>query len=180
VLLVASSLVSYSQSNISVQPWEGEFLVGGTYPLGSFNHGKKNAGAELGLEVRHNFANSNWDCGLLLDVTTAVYKFASTYSGESLYQSNRTVGALLVGDYNFRQGSVLNPYVGVGLGVGPYDVVYDKVYSEKGTHFLCRPQVGVEIYRHVRVNLHAMIGKPGFCNVGASIGVVVGGRPKKH
>lgn len=164
-----------------VQRLEGEFNVGFTTPLGSFHDGKREIGADLGLELRYNIPQSKFDVGFLANLTTGVYDFKRISQGErwTFTQSNRSINYVLVGDYNFKQGSKVNPYVGLGLGVAFYDVVSDKVYDNSGTGFIFRPRAGIELFHHLRIGAFFSIIRTGYTNFGLSIGGVIGGRPKK-
>lgn len=163
-----------------VQNFEGEAYFGFTHPLSGFHNGDKLFGPELGLELRYNIPHTNWDCGVLLDASTAVYEFEEVAfkSDCVMEQSNRSVNFVLVGDYNFRQGAKVNPYVGAGIGLSSYEAIEDVVYKRSGNSFVFRPRAGVELFRHLRVGLDLNLNRKGFHNLGITIGGVIGGRPK--
>lgn len=167
---------------IDVQRVEGELNVGLGTSVGNFQDGKHRIGPDLGLELRYNIPQSKFDVGLLANLTTSVFDFDSRpgFDGQwDLTQSNRSVNLMLVGDYNFNQGSRVNPYVGLGLGASFYDVVEDKVYPQSGTGFIFRPRVGIELFHHLRIGAFLSVIRTGYTNFGISIGGVIGGRPRK-
>lgn len=169
-------------AQLPVQRFEGELNVGFTSSLGNFHNGSHQIGADFGLELRYNHPLTAWDYGVALNVTTAVYGFSdhSESVDWSWDQSNRGINLMLVGDYNFRQGKKVNPFVGTGIGVSFYETVNDPVYSIDGTAFVWQPRVGVELFHHLRFSLFSTVSRNGLCNFGMTIGGVIGGRPKKH
>lgn len=178
LIIIALSVGLMTRAQL-VQPIEGEASVGFTLPMTGFHHGEKAGGVEAGLELRYNVPGTPWDCGVLFDVTTAVYKFdffpMTDWWSE---QSNRSTCFMLVGDYNFRQGEIINPYVGAGLGISFYDAVSDVEFPVSGTTAVFRPRAGIELLRHIRVGVFANITRAGHSNFGFSIGGVIGGRPR--
>ena len=167
-----------------VQRFEGGVHIGLTVPVGSYNDGKTVIGAGTGLELRYNIPSSSWDCGVLINATTAVRRFSwvDTWTNilyNDIEQSNRSVNFALVGDYNFGQGKKVNPYAGLGVGITDYAALNDVLYDVSGSGFVVLPRVGVELFHHVRIGLTSMFHRKGFNNCEFSIGVVIGGRPKK-
>jgi len=163
-----------------IQLFEGEANLGITAPLGSYHNGELRAGPEFGLEFRYNFPYKPWDVGIALNVSTSVYKYDDPNSDWYWEQSNRSINLMAVGDYNFKQGSKFNPYVGVGVGISSYEPIHEVLYENSGTSFAFRPRVGIELFRHLRVAIFATIIRTGYNNFGVSIGGVIGGRPKKY
>lgn len=177
LLFLLCSLTCFAQD---VQRFEGEANVGLTLPLGDYHNGKKLAGPDFGLELRYNIPHTSWDCGVLLNVSTALYKYEDTPKSDRYWeQSNRSINIALVGDYNFKQGSKFNPYIGAGLGISFYDAINEVLYKSSGTTFVFRPRIGIELFRHLRVGIFSTINRAGYNNMGFSIGAVIGGRPKK-
>ncbi|MBD5170894.1 MAG: hypothetical protein HDT07_02660 [Bacteroidales bacterium] len=177
ILFSICNLTCFAQM---VQKLEGEASLGFTVPLGNYHNGDKLAGPDFGLEVRYNIPHTAWDCGLALNVSTAVYKFDESPKTDWYWeQSNRSINIMAVGDYNFKQGSKFNPYLGMGLGLCSYDAVNEVLYKESGIAFVFRPRIGIELFRHLRLAVFTNITKVGHSNFGVSIGGVIGGRPKK-
>ena len=163
-----------------IQRFEGEANIGLTFPLGNYHNGEKLVGPEFGLELRYNIPQTPWDCGVLLNASTAVYKYEETPKTEWYWeQSNRSVNVILLGNYNFKQGTKLNPYIGVGLGLSFYESINEVLYKCSGTAFVFRPRIGIELFRHLRISMFSTINRTGYHNLGISIGAVIGGRPKK-
>lgn len=179
---VVNSVAAYSQENIKVvQKIEVEARAGLTVPLGDYHTGKSQIGASLALEGRYNFKGTKWDCGLMLDLSTARRGYEHLYNdGYDRWQSNRTLAIALTGDYNFRQGTKINPFIGTAIGVAFNDVVGDKYFPSKGTSMLFSPRVGVEFLYHIRVAAQFNICRKGYNNFCLSLGLTLGGRPKKQ
>ena len=209
LLFAGACGVASAQSDGSVIPVksiEGEFSLGFTYPWTKYNSGKRQVGAEMGLELRYNIPESKWDIGVLLNVNTTDYKFRHTtltdnahwnedwsqidwdadHSGHLTAEShndvlsNSSFGIQLVADYNFGQGRRVNPFVGLGIGLGGNSSDdLDYCSTPDGSHFVMRPRVGVELFHHVRLSLSSNINRYGYNNLALSLGLVIGGRPKK-
>lgn len=177
-LLLCCILTCFSQN---VQNLEGEASMGLTVPFNNFHKGEKSVGPDLGLELRYNLPQTPWDCGLNLNITTAVYKYYDAPKSDWYWeQSNRSVSLMIVGDYNFKQGLKINPFFGVGLGLSLYDSINEVVYESSGSSVLLRPRFGIELFRHLRIGIFSTITRVGYSNCGISIGGVIGGLPKKN
>lgn len=168
-----------AQTN-SVRPIEFEMHVGATTPIGGMHDTDKKVGPALGVEMRYNFKNSPFDVGFAIDLTTARYGWKPDEYDRS--QSNRTAFLGFTGDYNFRQGGKVNPFVGMGLGIGIHDALVDVIEetNDQTTSFpTISPRVGVELWRHLRLTLVANITCKYYNNVGINVGYVIGGGQKK-
>lgn len=175
---IASQAMAQSKT---VQMLEGEIRAGLTAPLGGYHTGKAEIGAALGLEGRYNFKGTPWDCGLMLDVSTARRSYGhNDEDGYDGWQSNRTLAFAAIGDYNFRQGTKVNPFAGAALGLGVYDVVGDKYFETEGKTFYFAPRIGVELLHHIRLMAQFNVCRKGYNNASLSLGFVIGGRPKKQ
>lgn len=165
-----------------VQKFEFEGSVGVTYPITKFHKGIKKGGGDLCLELRYNIPRSPFDCGALINLTSAVYKFPASQDSYWTYkQTNQSVAYMVVGDYNFGQGNMINPFVGAGIGVAGGNAMDDEVYNVDSNSIIFRPRAGIEFVRHIRIGVFSSITRAGFCNIGFSIGGVIGGglkRPK--
>ncbi len=180
VLVTLCSFKSHAQTPI-VQRLEGEARAGLTTPLGGYHTGKAQISAALGIEGRYNFKGTPWDCGLMLDLSTARRGYEHLYNdGYDRWQSNRTLAFAAVGDYNLRQGSKFNPFAGAALGVALNDVVGDKYFPTEGTSMLFAPRIGVELLYHLRLMGQFNICRKGYNNFSLTLGLVLGGGPKKQ
>lgn len=178
LLLCLLALNAQAQTN-TVQMMEGEIRAGLTTPLGGYHDGKSQVSATLGIEGRYNFKGTPWDCGMMLDLSTARRGYEHLYNdGYDRWQSNRTLALAITGDYNFRQGKKINPFVGTALGVGFNDVVGDKYFPSKGTSMIFAPRIGVEFMYHIRLTAQFNVCRKGYNNLGITVGFVLGGRPK--
>jgi hypothetical protein len=165
----------------SVQMFEGEIRAGLTTPLGGYHTGKAQVSGTLGLEGRYNFKGTPWDCGMMLDLSTARRGYEHLYNdGYDRWQNNRSLALATTSEYNFRQGTKLNPFVGAALGIAFNDVVGDKYFPSKGTSMLFAPRVGVELLYHIRLMAQLNICRKGYNNFSLTLGFVIGGRPKRH
>lgn len=173
VAMMPSVALAQSQK---VQRFEGELRVGFTGPLGGYHSANSLMGSTLGLEMRYNFEDSPWDCGLMVDISTARWEFEPQ---SDMAQVNRSPAVALTGDYNFRQGKKVNPFVGAGVGVAFCDVLDFEYCPSPGNSFYFAPRVGVELFHHLRLASQFNITQRGFHNVAVTLGLVIGGRPKK-
>ena len=130
ILIVAFSFANQANAQTKiVQMMEGETRAGLTTPLGGYHTGKAEISASLGIEGRYNFKGPPWDCGLMLDLCTARRGYEHLYNdGYDRWQSNRTLALAITGEYNFRQGTKINPFAGAAMGVAFNDVVGDKYF----------------------------------------------------
>ncbi len=181
ILLLALGTAGHVNAQSIVQRMEGELRAGLTTPLGGYHTGKSQVSGALGIEGRYNFKGSPWDCGLMLDLSTARRGFEHLYNdGYDRWQSNRTLALAAVGDYNFCHGAKINPFVGAALGVAFNDVVGDKYFPTSGTSMLFAPRVGVELIYHIRLMAQFNLCRKGYNNVSFTLGLVIGGRPKNY
>lgn len=175
-VIAAMTMMTAAAQTKTIRPIEVEMHVGATRPIGNLDGSDSKTGPHIGLEMRYNFKNSPFDAGLMVDMTSAVHSRSFEDVGR-MDQSNRTVLLSLAGDYNFGQGNTVNPFAGIGLGVGIHDAlndVYDETNDNKTT-FALSPRVGVELWRHLRVTLAANISCKYYNNVALTIGYVIGG-----
>ena len=164
-----------------VQMMEGEIRCGLTTPVGTYHDGKAKESLTMGLEGRYNFKGTPWDCGLMINLSSACRSFSHLYDpGSDIWQNNRTLALAATGDYNMRQGTKINPFAGVAVGIGMNDEVGDRLFPESYTSFIFAPRIGVEILYHIRLMAQLNISRKGFNNLGLSLGLVLGGRPKKQ
>lgn len=183
LLFVAiGSVAASSQSEHKiVQKFEGEVRAGYTIPLGDFHTGKSRVSMSLGLEGRYNFKGTPWDCGFMIDMSSACRGYEHLYNdGYDRFQNNRTLAFALSGDYNFRQGTRINPFAGTAVGVAYNDVVGDKYFPFKGYSMFFSPRIGVEFLYHLRITAQLNICRKGFNNLSLTLGLTIGGRPKKQ
>ncbi len=163
---------------VNVQRIEGGVSAGITMPLGGYHDGERLLTGMLGMSLRYNIKNSPWDCGVLMQLDCSRWDFWHDPTSDD-WQNNRTLTMAVTGAYNFRQGRKVNPYAGVALGMGFHDNVGDVMCDVDGCKPVIMPQVGVEFFHHVRLNAHMQLSRRGFNTYGLSLGLVLGGRPKK-
>lgn len=160
---------------------EGEVRMGLSAPIGGYHGGEAQTTISMGLEGRYNFKGTPWDCGLMLELTSArrAYEHVLSDRVSYLWQNNRTLAFALTGDYNFRQGKKINPFVGTALGVASNDIVGDSYLPTEGTSMIVAPRVGVEFLHHIRLMAQLNVCRKGYNNFSLTVGIVLGGRPKK-
>ncbi|MDO5571145.1 MAG: hypothetical protein Q4F97_06725 [Bacteroidales bacterium] len=166
-------------------------FFGFTEPLGKFHDTNNKLGGALGLELRYNLRELPIDLGFQINITSAVHETpihlenseGNSSWGEYYYaeQSNRTLGLALIGDWNFRQGRRVNPFIGAGVGWASHDLLNDCVYYDGDGEAkpLFIPRVGVEFFRHLRITLASNISRKGYNNLQLTVGLVFGGGIKK-
>ena len=183
-------LIGARAGECEVQSVEGGFYLGPTMPLGGYRGGENKVDISLGLSVSYNLEAVPVDVGVFMQFDCVRHRFTS---GETIYadgipvgsysyskdQNNRTLAIGVVGNYNFRRCSKINPFAGLGLGVGLNDVVGDRTFWSKGTSFVAIPRVGVEFWQLFRISAYATLCRTGYNNVGLTFGVSFGGRPRK-
>lgn len=181
LFVAVNSIAVYSQTSVRyVQKMEVELRAGLTTPLGDYHTGKSQTSASLGLEGRYNFRGTPWDCGIMLDLSTARRGYEHLYNdGYDRWQSNRTLSFALTGDYNFRQGTKINPFVGTAVGVAYNDVVGDKYFPSNGISMVFSPRIGVEFFYHLRISAQLNLCRKGYNNLSVNLGLTFGGCPKK-
>ena len=173
---------SYAVEPRLVQMFEFEIRGGPTMPLGGYHGGDNDVGLSLGLELRYNTEEQPWDCGAFLQLDAASRNFYSqNHPGYVGVQTNRIWAYGITGDYNFKQGYRVNPFVGMGVGIASLDQEGDSKYKNitSTETFVFMPRAGIELFHHIRLTAHCMIVRRGFHTAGLAIGFVIGGRPKK-
>lgn len=165
-----------------VQPVEVEMKLGVTMPVGSFYGAERQPSPSLELlEIRYNEKNTPWDFGLMLDFSVADWAHGPIYKEYTRpSQRNRTLALAFVSDYNFKQGHKVNPFAGIGVGVGINDWVGEEYRSTGGPTLVCTPRIGVELLYHIRLATQLNLSRKGYHNAAFTIGFVIGGRPKKQ
>lgn len=179
--IYVTSIMQIRAESPSVQMMEAEIRTGLTTPLGGYHTGKAQVSGTLGIEGRYNFKGTPWDCGLMLDLSTARRGYEQLYNdGYDRWQNNRSLALAATSEYNFRQGTKVNPFAGAAMGIAFNDVVGDKYFPSKGTSMIFAPRVGVELLYHIRLMAQFNICRKGYNNFSLTLGFVIGGRPKKH
>jgi len=163
-----------------VQLVEGELGAGYGMSIGSFHGSKMRGNFEFNAELRFNIPGRGFDVGLAYNISNSTRLFEENHNGVGVEwdQHNRSHNVLVMGDYNFRQGTKYNPYVGTGIGVSIQETHKAELYPCNGTGVMWRTRAGIELWRHVRVGVFLNIGRAGWNTFGVSIGGVIGGRPK--
>ena len=186
-VLAMLGMAAEAQEQIEVQKFEGEFRVGMNYPLHDiYLGGKKTIGFGIGAELRYNLPRTGFDFGFTVEYSSnrfkdiPIYAVGVTESGEKVttqgtMQANTGMGSLLLlSDYNFRQGHKINPYVGMGFGLS---IRGENEGGPVGVGFKVRG--GVEFIHLLRLGLEVNITQIYHNNVMLTLGIAIGGRPKK-
>lgn len=155
-----------SAEPLPVQRIEGEIRAGMGLPFDNKYYGNKSYGAlNVGLELRYNFKNTGWDCGVIAQIVNNGYE--SEEPGPSI--SHSYWGLSFCGNFNFRQGHRINPFAGLALGTA---------LTDDGSLVLVSPRVGVEFLHHIRISAELNISRRYYNNACLTLGIVFGGRPK--
>lgn len=178
-VLVGMTVSISAQQCMPVQAFEGEVWAGWSIALGSYHGGEPASGVSVGLNIRQNVKNTPFDYGIFFSLDCCHHQFHPDVPGYTNTQNNRTLALGMTGAYNFRQGHKVNPFAGIGIGVGWQDVVGDREYPSKGTSAVFIPKVGVEFLHFLRVNAYFQLSRRGYNNFGLSVGLTLGGRPQK-
>lgn len=80
LLIFLGNLVTMGQE---MKRFEIELSYGRTKPIGNFQNGEKLFDSDFGLEIRSHTPDFKWSAGILLNMSTAAYKF---------YDSSLTAG----------------------------------------------------------------------------------------
>ena len=175
VLAVCSIGSARAEQPLPVQEFEGGVDAAMTVPVGNFHDLDHKLCVGFGAEFRHNIRRTGFDVGMRLGFNMARYEpHGDSYQA----QSDGVVYAAAVGDYNFRQGRKVNPFAGLGIGVGFYDTTSGGLYNSNGTAAVFIPRIGVELVHHIRVTASMHILRNGFNTFDISLGFVIGGRPR--
>lgn len=162
-----------------VRPIEFEMHAGVATALDRMPCGNSSSGPALGIELRYNIKNSPLDIGLAIDFTHVFYEFKR--EAEALEQDNMTTLLGFTADYNFHQGGNVNPFAGIGLGLGIHDALIDVLddTNDCNNTAMITPRAGVELWRHLRFTLAANLSCRYFNNVSLTVGCVLGRGKKK-
>ncbi len=178
LLAVQTATAQDSAIPATVQIFEGEANFGAALPADKYHVARGKGGLTMGLSMRYNIPETRFDCGITADFTGVIRDFER--NPHTYQQTNRILSLALTGAYNFRQGKKVNPFAGIGIGVGFYDTVGDRIYDVSGTGAVFIPKVGVELWSHLRVFASAHIIRKGFNSIDIGLAVVIGGRKKKN
>lgn len=178
LLAVQTATAQDSAIPATVQIFEGEANFGAALPADKYHVARGKGGLTMGLSMRYNIPETRFDCGITADFTGVIRDFER--NPHTYQQTNRILSLALTGAYNFRQGKKVNPFAGIGIGVGFYDTVGDRIYDVSGTGAVFIPKVGVELWSHLRVFASAHIIRKGFNSIDIGLAVVIGGRKKTN
>lgn len=191
LLAATMAAIPMQGENCEVQRFEGGFYAGPTFPLGSYHDGDAKCCASLGLNLSYYIPQIPVDCGIFFQMDfprREMTQWSPVYDadgqeigqwGSRGTQCNRTISLGVIGHYNFRQCSAVNPFVGLGVGVGFNESVADWSYYSKGTSAVVMPQIGVEFWHLFRVTGYAMVCRKGYNCAGVTLGFSFGGRPRR-
>ena len=161
---------------------EGEIRGGMSLGIEPYHGGRIKPSYSYAIEGRYNIGATGWDCGLMAGVTTSRRDYITDHVGgirSGLEQNNRTWIMAATGDYNFRQGNRISPYIGCGLGYGYNQTTNAWIYPSEGSSLVFMPRGGVEIAGFLRLMAEFNVCRKGYNNFALTVGFVLGGRPKK-
>ena len=168
--LLLTSTAASAQESQPVKRFEFEAKPGGTCPIDRFV-GLEQSGTQLGLESR-------WNMDTPFDVALELYMGSAVRHYNHHDISTRIFSLSVYGDYNFRRGSKVAPFVGAGIGSANCENIQGSEGREGGSLLLV-PRVGVELWNHLRLTADLRLARKGFNTIGLSIGYAFGGG-RKH
>lgn len=180
VLLLCCVGIANASAQKEVQPFEGGLNIGMSVPLDSYREGKVEVGQVLGLAARYNIPYSEWSVGVDIQMSCMRREFdipGYDYTGKN---NNRATSFTLTGDYNFKQGEKINPYVGLGLGVSYNQAITSYYDHYSSTNFAFMPRFGVEFFYHLRIGAGFIVTRKAYNGFFATVGFVIGSRPVKY
>lgn len=180
LLMLKLSMFMANAEEPEVQKLEGEVRMGLTTPVGTYHYGKAQTSLSLALEGRYNIESTPLDVGFMIDLSTARRSYKDFFrEGFDYWQNNRSLVMAVLGDYNFHNGTKVNTFVGAALGVAKNDVVGDECFPSSGNSLYFAPRIGIEFLYHIRLMTQLNLCRKGYNNLSISIGLVLGGRPKR-
>ena len=180
ILIAGLAVITYGAKTQQkeVQPFEVALRFGTNYPIGSYKSMSGTMGINFGLDFRFNYDDMPLDFGIAIDLAGTSYNFHKPdYNFHD--DTYTTLGITYCSNYNFRQGYKVNPYVGAGLGYAYNYYNYHSKEIDKNS-FIFVPKVGVELLYHIRFEASVILVCRKYFNcVNLTIGLVIGGRPRK-
>lgn len=141
---------NYRRTGFRVEP-----SVGFTLPIYS-DAGKLTPGYAFGVEGRSYLGSSDFDIAFRFgfDKTNVYERYYDDLYNDNYELTDRQVALRfsVVSDYNFMKDQMVNPFVGMGVGVS-----LPAAYN-------LEPRAGIELYHHHRLTLtgHFALGGPNF------------------
>ena len=185
----AVGMAQNTKTHVRVQPVEGGINLGMGMPFASGTR----VGKFLSQELRFNLSRSAWDIGVM----SGVYEFDKdkTTNGERWKSDDSNSYIALTGHYNFSQGCKLNPFVGMGVGLGinstseleELNVIIGGISTglfflpmrEYNTAMVFIPRAGIEAWGVLRLTGEVYISSSRLSGASLSLGVVFGGKKKR-
>lgn len=182
--IVASIAFIFSAQKLSADPINVQNVEGGvqiftTVPVGG-NFGMKVSTPGFGIqsEIRYNFPQSRFDAGVYLRFGMVLRDHEMIDDTGNQYTSDecfRTYGIGIVSHYNFGMGKKVNPFVGFGIGMAFHNC--DVGYISEAPSMAIVPEIGVELFKHMRIAVRYDINRRSYNQFQFVIGFTLGGRP---
>lgn len=183
--MMLAVIVTTSTAQTDLQRVEGGIFGGISVPLDSYHKFDNRTSSAWGIELRYNLKEMPLDIGISAGFSNNKRRYCIDgndwiNSAEYIY---RTWQLAAVSDWNFKPASLVNPFVGLGLGVGLDRTdgwLYQGITEDKHeTHFMIMPRAGVELVHHIRLTADMRLGRKPFNAFCLTLGLTLGGRPKK-
>lgn len=162
-MAVMTAIPCFAQG-INVPAFEFEVKTGTNYPLNDHSDTCNKLGVSIGLESRWNMKHLPMDIGAELYLGSAIKHDSN--GGELC---NRTFSIAFISDYQFKRGSNVSPYFGLGLGVARCEHI-KRGGGEEGTSPCIIPRVGLKLFRHFCLVIDAYINKKNYSHAGLTVG----------
>lgn len=174
IFICGFALLSYAQ-RVQVKTFELEPFIGATFATSDLPNYDHEIGPALGFEFRWNLKELPIDLGAQLYMGCALYN--SKYFGYNDDLSCRTFASTAFIDYNFKKGSKISPFIGLGLSANTYNIVvgdYNESNSDDTNGIGICPRVGIVFLHHLRATLTGHFGSKIYNTIGFSIGYSFG------
>lgn len=179
---MAASAVGIRAEDGFFRNLEAEVFVGPNLSLGkSPDHvagfvadSKTLAGYTVGGEIRYNFSDIPFDCGIRGAFTKIGHDQHWAYGDywSHDYTNNGSVAA--VGDWQLNRGGNIAPFIGVGIGAA-----FHGHHGINSTTALFLPRFGMEIFDRLRISVGAELSKREFNTMNLTLGWTFGGGQMK-
>ena len=178
ILICGVALLCNAQ-RVKVKNFELEPFIGATVATSDLPNYNNEIGPALGFEFRWNLKELPLDIGAQLYIGSAVYNGKNIGYDDDL--SCRTFASTAFIDYNFKKGTKISPFIGLGLSANTYNIVegdYDYSNSDDNNGIGICPRVGIVFLNHLRATLTGHFGSKIYNTVGFTIGYSFGAGKK--
>lgn len=153
---------------------EIDWVVGMNAPMGGYHSCDAKVGLSGNLELKYDFENNPWKCGLFYHID----KIRRTLPAQLVADSdadrrlrNRVISFGFLGEYNFRKGKNVNPFVSFAVGVAECKTKSDYRFASNSWTSAFMPRAGVEFVDLISLSAFASITRRGYNTYGIALGL---------